>query len=138
MLEAATGRALFDQGRTAEAGATLSRLEAERGDMLPRTEIVTAGLRARLASAAGSHDRAATAARRAADLSSATDDPYLAGAALFDLAVVMKAGGRAAEAAAAAAAALERFEAKGASLPASRVRDWLAPAAGEPGGSARA
>jgi class 3 adenylate cyclase/tetratricopeptide (TPR) repeat protein len=138
MLEAAMGRALFDQGRTAEAAAALGRLEAERGDMLPRTQIVTAGLRGRLASAAGAHDRAVAAARRAADLSSGTDDPCLAGAALFDLAMVLKAAGRAAEAAAAATAARERFEAKGASLPARRVRDWLARAAGEPGGAARA
>lgn len=131
MLEAAAARAVFDQGRAGEAAAMLGRIEAKAEGALLRTQIVTDALRGRLASAAGSHDRAVAVARRAAELSGGTDDPCLAGAALFDLAVVTKAAGQSAEAAEAAAAALERFEAKGASLPAGRVYEWLSLA--EPG-----
>jgi class 3 adenylate cyclase/tetratricopeptide (TPR) repeat protein len=126
MLATAAARAVFDQGRAAEAATLLDELEAEGADLVLRTRIWTEALRGRIAAAQGSPDAALRFARRAAGLSDETDDPCLAADALVDLAVVALAAGRDTEAVAAGTAALQRFEAKGATLPASRVRDWLA------------
>lgn len=59
------------------------------------------------------------------------DDLCLTGETLLDLAVVLEAAGMTERARAEGAEALRMFEAKGAALPAGRVREWLA--AHEPG-----
>jgi class 3 adenylate cyclase/tetratricopeptide (TPR) repeat protein len=125
MLEASIARAVFEQGRAAEAEAMLATVADQADDLDLRTRIGLTALRGRIASQEGSHEMALSLARRAGELTGGADDPCLAGDALFDLAIVARAAGQAGEAAAAAAAALQRFDGKGAVLPASRVRDWL-------------
>jgi class 3 adenylate cyclase/tetratricopeptide (TPR) repeat protein len=125
MLEASTARAVFEQGRTAEAEAMLATMAGHEDDLDLRTQIGITALHGRIASQGGSHGTALSLARRAGELTGAADDPCLVGEALFDLAIVARAAGQADEAATAATSALRRFEGKGAMLPASRVRDWL-------------
>ncbi len=69
-------------------------------------------------------------------LSTGIDDLCLTGETLFDLAVVLARAGMAAEAAAESVNALRKFEAKGATLLAGRVREWLADLALAPGTTA--
>ncbi|WP_344345224.1 hypothetical protein, partial [Kitasatospora putterlickiae] len=59
-------------------------------------------------------------------LSAACDDPCLVGETLLDRAIVLLAAGQAERATAEGTEALRMFEAKGATLPAGRVRTWLA------------
>jgi tetratricopeptide (TPR) repeat protein len=125
-IEVKIARELFEQGRCDDAARTLDRLDADGAVSSPRSRIAATALRGRIASAMGRHAEAITAATAARSLSDSTDDPCLAGAATFDLAVVLKADGRAADAASAATVALHGFEAKGARLLARMVRDWLA------------
>jgi hypothetical protein len=127
----AASRAVFEQGRADEAAALLDGLAAEGGEAALRVKIMAGALRGRIAAARGAHGGAVRLARQAAALSDGTDDPCLSGDARFDLAIVARAAGRPAEAAAAGAAALARYEAKGAALPAGRVRDWLAAEGGQ-------
>jgi hypothetical protein len=56
---------------------------------------------------------------------SSVDDPRVAGEVLFDVAIVLQAAGLTGQAASAALQALDLFAAKGATLLASRVQDWL-------------
>jgi tetratricopeptide (TPR) repeat protein len=123
--DAAAARELFRQGRPAEAAEALDRLARGGPGMSLRARIITTSLRGRLASAQGRHDEAGTLAAQARELSDSVDDPCLAGEVLFDLAIVLRAAGLPDRAADVAAQALERFEAKGAVLLASRVRDWM-------------
>ena len=98
-------------------------------------------LRARIAAGAlqpgsrprGRHNEAVTAARKAQELSADIDDLCLTGETLFDLAVVLARAGMAAEAAAESGQALRKFDAKGATLLAGRVREWRADLARAPG-----
>ncbi|MGW4645783.1 AAA family ATPase [Kitasatospora sp. NPDC004289] len=119
--EVAIARALFDQGRIAEAAASLP----EDGAAPLRALIGAAALRGRIASALGRHQEALAAADAARVLATGADDPCLVGGVLFDLAVVRRAAGRAQPARDAGTAAVRAFEAKGAVLPADRVRAWL-------------
>jgi class 3 adenylate cyclase/tetratricopeptide (TPR) repeat protein len=122
--DAAIARELLRQGRTDEAAATLGRLGQSDPGLSLRARIVTISLHCRIASAQGCHDEAVALATQARDLSDSVDDPCLAGEVLFDLACVLQAAGFLDRAASAAAQALERFTAKGATLLATRVRDW--------------
>ncbi|MFD4910015.1 AAA family ATPase [Kitasatospora purpeofusca] len=146
--EVAIARELFAQGRTGAAAAALAALDPAEGPHQepggrdddgpgdrdggnPRARLGATALRARLASARGDHGGAVAAATAARRLSEGSDDPCLVGGALFDLAIVLRAAGEAGRATAEGTEALRKFEAKGATLPAGRVRAWLA--AGETG-----
>ncbi|MEU6232624.1 adenylate/guanylate cyclase domain-containing protein [Kitasatospora sp. NPDC047058] len=139
--EVAIARELFAQGRTAAATSALDRLDRldrEGGDGGTgggaglRARLGAAALRGRIASAHGRHEEAVAAALAARSLADGSDDLCLAGETLFDLAVVLRAAGERSRANAAGAEALRRFEQKGATLPAGRIRAWLA--AAEPTG----
>ncbi|SDT82034.1 adenylate/guanylate cyclase [Streptomyces sp. TLI_053] len=163
--EVAIARELFAQGRTGAAAVALAALdppdgpdgrpgeqsgERDRGrdndqpdrgrdGGNPRARLGATALRARLASARGDHPEAVAAATAARRLSEDSDDPCLVGETLFDLAIVLRAAGRAERATAEGTEALRMFEAKGAALPAGRVRAWLAAGGtGAPGGAAPA
>jgi class 3 adenylate cyclase/tetratricopeptide (TPR) repeat protein len=131
-IETAIARELFEQGHFGEAAAVLDRLSLGNEER-PRDRVTITALRARIASVQGRHAEATTVARQAGELAHGTDDPCLAGMALFDLAIVLEAAGRREESAAAARQALARFDAKEASLLAARVRDWLPGTATHPG-----
>ncbi|MFD8697906.1 AAA family ATPase [Kitasatospora purpeofusca] len=141
--EVAIARELFAQGRTEAAAAALAALDppegldqgpgersgggdGDRGGGNPRALLGATALRGRLASARGDHTEAVAAATAARRLSEGSDDPCLVGETLFDLAIVLRAAGRAGRATAEGTEALRMFEAKGAALPAGRVRAWLA------------
>jgi class 3 adenylate cyclase len=126
-------RELLAQDRVAAAAAALGAVGpvdgaggADGEEASPRLRIAVTALRARVAVATGDTGLAVTLARQAGALAAGTDDPYLAGEILFDQAIVLRAAGLADEATAAGNLALARFEAKGAALPAGRVRAWLA------------
>jgi class 3 adenylate cyclase/tetratricopeptide (TPR) repeat protein len=123
--EVTIARELFDQGRTAAAALALDGIEADDEVTSHRARIVAAALRSRIASARGRHDEAVVLARKAQTLSDGTDDLCLAGQTLADLAAVLRAAGRPAEASAAGTDAVRKFEAKGATLLAERIRAWL-------------
>jgi hypothetical protein len=137
MAEVGVARELFRQGRTSAALDALRSSADSAGDQPGdgagrlRLRISVTALRGRIALASGQPDRAVALARQAATLAAGTDDLCLSGEALFDLAVVLRATGRAAEATAAGNTARQRFDAKGAALLARQARDWLA--AGDPG-----
>jgi class 3 adenylate cyclase/tetratricopeptide (TPR) repeat protein len=137
-LEADIARELFEQGRAAAAAAALDQLERDRDDdgtgLSLRARIAVTALRGRLASGRSQHGDAVALARTAGALSDGTDDLCLAADAVFDLAIVLREAGRPKESAAAGQAALDRFETRGAALPAARVRRWLAAAPADPGG----
>ncbi|MFJ4667577.1 AAA family ATPase [Kitasatospora purpeofusca] len=149
--EVAIARELFAQGRTEAAAAALAALDPpdapdrgpgggdreqegerpggrdrEQDGGNPRALLGATALRGRLASARGDHTEAVAAATAARRLSEGSDDPCLVGETLFDLAIVLRAAGRAGRATAEGTEALRMFEAKGAALPAGRVRAWLA------------
>ena len=126
-------RELLAQDRVAAAAAALEAVgpvdgagDPGGGEASPRLRIAVTALRARVALANGETGPAVTLARQAGALAAGTDDLYLAGETLFDQAIVLRAAGLGEEAAAAGSLALARFEAKGAALPAGRVRAWLA------------
>ncbi|WP_406208198.1 AAA family ATPase [Kitasatospora sp. NBC_01560] len=131
--EVAIARELFAQGRTAAAAEALDRIGRDGGSPGLRARLGTAALRGRIASVRGRHEEAVAEALAARALVAGSDDPCLTGDTLFDLAIVLAAAGRTGRAREEGSAALHRFEAKGAALPAGRVRAWLAtalPAAG--------
>ncbi|UWE10257.1 ATP-binding protein [Actinacidiphila bryophytorum] len=136
--EVAIARELFAQGKLAAAAGALDQAGAgatgtDDVPPGPRTQIASAALRARIASARGAHDDALAEAAAACALAARSDDLTLAGETFFDLAVVLRAAGATGRADEEAATALGKYEAKGAVLPAARVRDWLA--AGKEGGT---
>ncbi|WP_380283349.1 AAA family ATPase [Kitasatospora purpeofusca] len=138
--EVAIARELFAQGRTDAAAGALELLDDDAaGGGNPRARLGAAALRGRIASARGRHTEALAAAEAARTLSAGSDDPCLLGETLLDRAIVLRAAGRAARATAEGTEALRMFEAKGATLPAGRVRAWLAtgPPEGTDGGGGR-
>ncbi|MFB7469562.1 AAA family ATPase [Kitasatospora sp. NPDC056184] len=141
--EVAIARELFAQGRTDAAAAALDLLGGDSGgdpaggaddypaggadgDGNPRARLGAAALRGRIASVRGRHSEALAAAEAARALSAGSDDPCLLGETLLDRAIVLRAAGQAERATAEGTEALRMFEAKGATLPAGRVRAWLA------------
>ncbi|MFE6869726.1 AAA family ATPase [Kitasatospora sp. NPDC057692] len=145
--EVAIARELFAQGRTDAAAAALDLLGGDPVDGAddgavgsaadgtavdpagagnPRARLGAAALRGRIASARGRHAEALAAAEAARALSAGSDDPCLVGETLLDRAMVLRAAGQAERATAEGTEALRMFEAKGATLPAGRVRAWLA------------
>ena len=124
-IEVAIARELFGQGRPQAAELSLNQVEAGPGGMSTRARIASTALRGRILSARDRHDEAVALALGILELSERADDPCLAGQALSDLAVVLRAAGREEQAAHAAGTAQRRLAAKGAVVLASRVRDWL-------------
>jgi tetratricopeptide (TPR) repeat protein len=131
--EVAIARELFEQGQVAAAERALEEVEMDDEAASLRARIAAEALHARIASVRERHDDAVAAARRAQELSTGIDDLCLSGETLFDLAVVLAKAGMAAEAAVESVNALRKFEAKGATLLAGRVREWLADLALPPG-----
>ncbi|MFC4530898.1 AAA family ATPase [Sphaerisporangium dianthi] len=125
-LEVYAARELLRQGLAPEAGEALDRLEAGGGRLQTRGELVLLAVRGRLASLGGDHRAALAFAGRAERELHRTDDPCLRGDVMVDLAVAYQAAGHPAEAAAAAERALRDYTAKGADLPAGRIRAWIA------------
>lgn len=135
-IEVLIARELFEQGRPDQAARALDRVETDGELSSLRARIAAAALRGRIASAIGQPEQAIAAAVAARSLSDGTDDLCLAGETTFDLAIVLRAAGRVREARSSGLAALHNFEAKGATMLAGRVRDWLsadADGAAEPG-----
>ena len=130
--EVAIARELFEQGRVEAAELALDQVEIDDEATSLRARIATGTLRARIASRRGQHDEAVAAAGRARELSAGIDDPCFTAETLFDLALVLATAGMTSEAAAEGSRALREFEAKGATLPAGRVRAWLAGVAEPP------
>jgi len=131
--EVAIARELFEQGQVAAAGRALDEIALGDEAVSLRARIAAGALHARIASARGRHGEAVAAARRAQALSADIDDLCLTGDTLFDLAVVLSSAGMAAEAATESGQALRKFDAKGATLLAGRVREWRAGLARAPG-----
>jgi len=129
-LEAEIARELLGQGQVSAAEAAIGRIDTAGASLGLGTRVTLSSLRALVASARGDRIAALCHARDAADLVAGADDLCLAGDTLFDVAVVQLASGLTAEAAGSAALALDRYHAKGAALPAARVRAWLAAAGG--------
>ncbi|WTT38550.1 AAA family ATPase [Kitasatospora sp. NBC_00085] len=123
--EVAIARELFAQGRAAAAASALDRIDQEGEAASLRARLGSAALRGRIASARGCHEEAVTEALAARSMVAGSDDLCLTGETLFDLAIVLRAAGLTERAMAEGAEALRRFEAKGATLPAGRVRAWL-------------
>ncbi|MGI5162418.1 AAA family ATPase [Microbispora sp. CA-102843] len=124
-LELYAARELLRQGRHPEAARELDRLRAAGGRLQARGELTLLALSARVASLDGDHGAAGAVAALAEELLARTDDPCLRGDVLADLAEVHRAAGRTGAAARAAARALRDYAAKGAELPARRVRRWI-------------
>ncbi|MGH3247552.1 MAG: AAA family ATPase [Trebonia sp.] len=137
-LEAEVARELLDDGDDSAAEVILDRIEAGPAALDVGTRITVGAVRSRIASARGENALAVRQAEAATELAEDTDDLCLRGETLFSLAWVQRAAGLASAAAASAAAAVDRYEAKGATLPAARVRVWLdspfVPGAGTPSG----
>lgn len=131
--EVAIARELFEQGQVAAAERALDKVAMGDEAVSLRARIAAGALQARIASARGRHDEAVTTARKAQELSADIDDLCLTGETLFDLAVVLARAGMAAEAAAESGQSLRKFDAKGATLLAGRVREWRADLARAPG-----
>jgi tetratricopeptide (TPR) repeat protein len=128
--QVAIARELFEQGQLGAAELALDQVESNGGLMSARARIAAGALRARLASARGRDDEAVAAASRARELSADIDDLYLIAETLCDLAVVLAQAGKTEEATTEGLNALRAFEAKGATLSAGRVREWLSGVAG--------
>ncbi|GLW25489.1 adenylate/guanylate cyclase domain-containing protein [Microbispora triticiradicis] len=124
-LELYAARELLRLGRHAEAAGELARLRATGTRLQARGELTLLALSAWVASLDGDHGAAGALAARAEELLARTDDPCLRGDVLADLAKVHHAAGRTGPAAEAAARALRGYAAKGAELPARRVRRWI-------------
>ncbi|XVQ85988.1 AAA family ATPase [Microbispora siamensis] len=124
-LELYAARELVRQGRHPEAAGELDRVRAAGGRLQARGELTLLALSARVESLDGDHGAAGAIAALAEELLVRTDDPCLRGDVLADLAEVHRAAGRTAAAARAAARALRDYAAKGAELPARRVRRWI-------------
>jgi len=124
-LKADIARELFSQGRDGAAQLALDAITSGGASLGLRTRIMVNSLAARIAARRGDSAEALGRARAARELSEGTDDLRLSAETLISLAFVQHAAGLTQEASRSATAALERYVAKGAELPAARVRDWL-------------
>ena len=124
-FEACAARELYEQGHADQASQALGRLVSNPAPMDLRTQIIAQSLDARIASTLGQHQRALDLARGVAELARSTDDLCLRGDAYLDLAMVSHHAGEADQATMAARQAMDRYQAKGATRPAARVRRWL-------------
>jgi class 3 adenylate cyclase/tetratricopeptide (TPR) repeat protein len=125
VMEAEIARELAADGDVDAAEVLLDRIAAGPEPRDVGTRVTVGALRARIASARGEHAVAIRHAEAAMELAEGTDDLCVRGETLASLAWVQRAAGLASAAAASAAAAVDRYQAKGAILPVSRVRAWL-------------
>lgn len=132
-IEAAIAQELLGQDRVDAAEEALGRIISSGADLGLRTQIVVNSLSARIAARRGIHEEALGYARKAAELTEDVDDLRLSAEILFTLGIVQRDAGLIEEATRSASAALDRYVAKGAALPAARVREWLDSMA-DPGG----
>ena len=132
-IEADIARELLSQNRVAEAQEALARIISSDADLGLRTQIVVQVLSALIAARRGAREEALGYARKAVELSEDVDDLRLSAEILFTLGTVQRDAGLIEAARTSGAAALDRYVAKGAALPAARVRDWLGSISG-PGG----
>jgi class 3 adenylate cyclase/tetratricopeptide (TPR) repeat protein len=124
-IEADIAREMLGQDRVDAAGEALSRITSSGVGLGLRTQIVVTSLTARIAARRGRLQEALGYAAKAVRLSEDVDDLRLSAETWFALSTVQRDAGLAAEAASSARAALDRYLAKGAALPAARVREWL-------------
>jgi class 3 adenylate cyclase/tetratricopeptide (TPR) repeat protein len=132
-IEADIARELLSQDRVDAAEEALGRLTSRGTDLGLRIQIVVNSLSARIAARRGAHEEALGYARKAMELSEDVDDLRLSAEILFTLGIVQRDAGLIEEATSSVSAALDRYIAKGAALPAARVREWLNSMA-DPGG----
>jgi class 3 adenylate cyclase/tetratricopeptide (TPR) repeat protein len=123
--EAYAAREVFEQGNLPGARQAADRL-ASTSAMDLRSRVIVNALKARIASAMGLPGEAMPLAGESTRLSDQTDDLCLQGDSYLDLAIVASAAGHRVTAAEAATAALDRYQAKGASLLAARARRLIA------------
>jgi class 3 adenylate cyclase/tetratricopeptide (TPR) repeat protein len=112
---------LIEQGRVDEAGRT-AQLALELGASDDFATIASAQAVLGRVLASRNDPGAETAARQAVAVAEQTDVPWVQGLCWDDLAIVLLAGGRVSEAREALRHALDRFERKGATALAERVR----------------
>ncbi|HUC56395.1 MAG TPA: AAA family ATPase [Streptosporangiaceae bacterium] len=124
--EAYAAREIFEQGNVNGAQQAADRLATGAAAMDLRSRIIVNALRARIASVRGQPAQALYLAGDSTKLSEETDDLCLQGDCYADLAIAATAAGRPGTAAAAARTAVDRYEAKGASLLAGRARRLIA------------
>ncbi|HET7353812.1 MAG TPA: tetratricopeptide repeat protein, partial [Gaiellaceae bacterium] len=118
--------ALYELGRLDEAEEWALKGAAMGGSDDVTTQILALQVRAKVLGRRGEHDEAERIAREAATRADTTDNPIAQGDARRDLAEVLEVAGRRDEAAAVLHDALERYERKGALVPAEHVREKLA------------
>ena len=124
-IEADIARELLSQDRVDAADEALGRIVSSGVDPGLHTRIVMNSLSARICARRGEYSDALGYARTAMELSEDVDDLRLSAEISFTQATVQRAAGLVDEAAGSAQAALEQYLAKGAALPAARVRQWL-------------
>lgn len=129
-IEAEIARELLSQDRVDAAEEAVDRIISSGVDPGLRTQIVVNSLSALIAARRGAHTEALGYAARAMDLAEDVDDLRLSAQASFAQAIVQRDAGLTDEAMTSANVALDRYMAKGAALPAARVRQWLNPMAG--------
>lgn len=124
------GLALAEQGRDDEAleYADIAAEWAVTDDIA--SQVMQLGIRARVLAGRGDLAPAEAAARDAVARSNGSDDPWLRGGALEDLALVLERAGHPAEAADALRRALVIYERKGNVVSAARVGALIESAAG--------
>jgi tetratricopeptide (TPR) repeat protein len=132
-IEADIARELLSQDQVNAAAEALDRITSSGADLGLRTQIVVNSLSARIAARRGAHEEALSYGQTALELSEDVDDLRLSAEVLFTLGIVQRAAGLIEEATSSVGAALDRYVAKGAALPAARVRAWLDSMA-DPGG----
>ena len=135
-IEADIARELLSQDRVDAAKEALDRISSSGTSLGLRTRIVVNCLVALIAARRGADAEALGYAGKAVELSEDIDDLRLSAEVLFNLAVVQRAAGLLAAATGSASAARDKYVAKGATLPASRVLEWLDSMA-DPGGVTR-
>jgi tetratricopeptide (TPR) repeat protein len=118
--------ALYELGRLDEAEEWTQKAFELGGSDDAATQIHARRVWARVLGRRGQHDEAFHVAREAVALADATDSLLSQCDAMRDLGAVLELAGRREEAAAALREALERYERKGALVPADRARERLA------------
>jgi tetratricopeptide (TPR) repeat protein len=124
-IEADIARELLSQDRVDAAEEALGRIISSGVDPGLHTRIVVNSLSARIAARRGAHEEALGYAGIAMELSQDVDDLRLSAEISFTQAIVQREAGLTHEAIGSANAALDQYVAKGAALPAGRVREWL-------------
>jgi tetratricopeptide (TPR) repeat protein len=118
-------RVVLMRGDLAEAGQLLEQADSLADPDDVDTQVLLAGVRARLLSPAGRIDEAVAAGRYAVERSRETADPVLQADVLVDLSEALAAAGRYDDARQSLLAAVHQYEAKGDVVSAGRFRKRL-------------